>query len=553
MAKKKSMQLQVVPDEKFDTQTFFEGVTNARRQDGWINGITGLGTDRDARKYSRMSWTPITEMDAEILYAGEPMARKVVDLPVDHAMQKGFEITGIDKEDQSRLIEAGKKLDIVNKVRDAMKQARLFGGAGLMKIYDDDLRIGLPKQEGRPLRRLIILHKYEIRAEYEDLERSMLSKNFGLPRVYTLNPRGSRTEIGMSLTKIHGSRILRFEGVPLTTGLRASAGYWGDSVLTALEESIRNYADAHNAGSSAAKDMSVAVFKIRGLANIVNAEQEMQLLRRMEMVNITKANARAVVIDADGEEFDFKARNLTGASDLISKAEARLSGDSDIPRTVLFGEQSAGGLGSGASGEHSSENWYNRLSTIQENEIKPALLDLYKELALELNIDTEKMDIEFNPSWSMSDKDEVQMRKSVAETDKIYMDMGVLSSEEIRESRFGGDKYSIETTIDPLKEIALAGAGIPGFGGSPMDPASDPAPTGLPAGETPTDTAMNGAQVSSLVEVAQAALSKQIPRDSAAAILRTAFPTISAERIEEILGDPNAVVVPPPAPKPFGG
>ena len=102
--------LKVVSAEVFDSQSFVAGVTEARKMDGWINSITGLGTDRDARKYNRVDWNPITEMDAEILVAGEPMARKVIDLPVDHSFQKGFELTGISKDDEKKLLDAGKKL-----------------------------------------------------------------------------------------------------------------------------------------------------------------------------------------------------------------------------------------------------------------------------------------------------------------------------------------------------------------------------------------------------------------------------------------------------------
>jgi len=40
------------------------------------------------------------------------------------------------------------------------------------------------------------------------------------------------------------------------------------------------------------------------------------------------------------------------------------------------------------------------------------------------------------------------IRKTVAETDRIYMEMGVLTSSEVAISRFGGDVWSMNTEID---------------------------------------------------------------------------------------------------------
>ena len=41
----------------------------------------------------------------------------------------------------------------------------------------------------------------------------------------------------------------------------------------------------------------------------------------------------------------------------------------------------------------------------------------------------------------------ISLPKIQAQTDQIYLENGVTLSEEIRESRFGGDKYSFETTV----------------------------------------------------------------------------------------------------------
>ena len=57
------------------------------------------------------------------------------------------------------------------------------------------------------------------------------------------------------------------------------------------------------------------------------------------------------------------------------------------------------------------------------------------------------------------------------------------------------------------------------------------------------DTALNGAQVASLLEVVSAVVAKQLPPESAKALLMAAFPRITPEQVNGIV-DPAASFTP---------
>ena len=59
----------------------------------------------------------------------------------------------------------------------------------------------------------------------------------------------------------------------------------------------------------------------------------------------------------------------------------------------------------------------------------------------------------FNPLNEPTQDQIATTREKVAKTDKIYFEIGSLSSQEIRESRFGGDEYSMETQIDNESDL----------------------------------------------------------------------------------------------------
>jgi hypothetical protein len=61
-------------------------------------------------------------------------------------------------------------------------------------------------------------------------------------------------------------------------------------------------------------------------------------------------------------------------------------------------------------------------------------------------VETDPM-IKFNPVWVPSLKELIEMRKQQAETDRTYIETGVLGSEEVRKNRFVGG-YSFETSVE---------------------------------------------------------------------------------------------------------
>ena len=181
-----------------------------------------------------------------------------------------------------------------------------------------------------------------------------------------------------------------------------------------------------------------------------------------------------------------------------------------------------------------------------------------------------------------------------ANRDKIWQAMGVISANEIRARNGmppipGGDTFFIPLNSAPMDKVANASIqeikGVkgptvtvdgtdypvddaapspePGQGGTDADPGQNsPAPpadgaTGqpgaLPAGDASVqDTALNGAQIESLLEIVGQVGAGTIPPASAKAIIGAAFPMIDDAAINAML-DPMATVKPPaPAPAPDG-
>jgi hypothetical protein len=160
---------------------------------------------------------------------------------------------------------------------------------------------------------------------------------------------------------------------------------------------------------------------------------------------MSKSIIKAVVLDLE-EDYEVKARSLAGVPELLTKADNRLTIASGMPHTLLLGE-SPGGLGT--TGQNQVKNWYDLVARQQEINLTKKINLLIKLVAKTLSIELPKeYTWEFNPLWQMSDTETAAYRKTVAETDAVYIDRGVVDSAEIASSRFGGEGYSAETTLD---------------------------------------------------------------------------------------------------------
>jgi phage-related protein (TIGR01555 family) len=367
--------------------------------DGWMNVLTGMNTkNHDARTSQKVCWNKISEADMEHLYAGDGMAARVVDLIVDASLSRGWKITGVKPEQEDAILVAAKKIKFSETISCAAKKARLYGGCAVVKVYNDSLKLDQPKEEGREIVSLIPINRFDMQVYWEDVQKSILSPMYNQPVFYRYMG-GSVTDTTVN-ARVHHSRVVRFDGLNLPDEIRKVNQWWGDSILARCYDPIRNYAHAHDGVNAALKDLSVAVFKLRGLADLVSADSDEKLQARLNTVNLGKSILRAVVIDSEGEDFEYKTRTLTGAVDLVNKAEDRLATETGIPRTVLFGQSPVGGLGQ--SGNHESENWYSTVEAFQTDYLKPKMQEILVELAQQLKIPSEELCVEFNPLWQAS-------------------------------------------------------------------------------------------------------------------------------------------------------
>lgn len=429
-----------------------------RRRDGWQSALTGIGSEvYDKRQFTFFNVEQVSIQQATELWRGDDIAARIIETVPNEMLRQGYDVVieGDDKAEQEELVARHEELEVSQRLWEALCGERAWGGSAVMLgVVDgqEDLSQPLRWETVRSFDWLTTLEPTEVSPVYYYTDPR--SPQFGQAAVYQLNPmapgparaEGNRVPDPIPpMTYIHESRLLVFDGIRVSRRqMGAASGGWGDSVLTRVWPTLRDFNDCYSAAGVLVQDFAQAVFKIKGLAELLALNSDEVVKTRMRAVNLSRSTARAILLDAE-EEFDRKQTPVSGLPELLDRFQTRLAAAADMPLTLLMG-MSPGGLN--ATGASDIRFFYDRVRAKQEQKLRPALEKITRLIMLANGGEPENWSIQFKPLWQPTEAEQVQSRQAQATIDNTYIAAGVLTPEEVAKNRFAGDTYSFDTKID---------------------------------------------------------------------------------------------------------
>lgn len=420
----------------------------AHRVDGWRSALSGLGTVKDKRQWSTFKAEATNWVENLELWRGDDLAGRIVETIPNEMMRQGWElcIEGPDGKDiQSDVVGLLEDLNVDDKLWQALCAERALGGAAILIGVNDlkELEHPLDIEKANNLTFLETFEPSELKVER--WQNDPAQKGFGRPVMYRLNPvsPGGAKNYGV---KIHESRLLIFPGIRVSRRQITTQSGWGDAVLTRCRDTLRDFQTTWAAAGLLTADFAQAVWKIKGLAEIIALDKDKELQNRITAMEMARSIVRATVIDADGEEFDRKQTPVTGLPELLDRFATRLAAAADIPVTLLMGMAPAG---LNATGESDIRTFYDRVASMQRRKLRPTLEKLIRVAFASLEYDEpDDWSIKFHPLWQPTEGEQAAARKTQMEIDTSYMEHSVLSPDEVRKQRFGGREYSFQTHVE---------------------------------------------------------------------------------------------------------
>ncbi len=456
-----------------------EGIPKARA-DGWFSALTGIGTQaHDKRESHTFQSKVLSYQDAIEMWRGDDLAKRAIESVPDGCFRQGYEITIADEGNFEELKEDIEeqmfKLKVDAAIKKAMCYERAYGGAAILLGTNDSRTLDRPLDLTRvtKLEWLNVLEPCEIFpvSYYGD----PMAPKYGEPEYYQLATSNRYTGIQIPGKKqqkvpesnnyqlIHESRLVVFEGTKVSryqTRPGLSGLDWGDSILTYLADVLRDFNIAWHSAGIIVTDFSQAVFSIENLMQLVARDPD-KLRARIQAIELSRSTARAVLVDTK-ESFKRESTTVAGLPDLLEALSTRLAAAIDMPLSLLMG-QSPKSLG--AESDSDVRFYYDRIQSYQRDKVGPILKLIAQMImqGLRKRKLPKKWGIRFHPLWQLTDQQKAEARLAQARVDEIYINVGVLNPQELRETRFGGE-YSYETQINESEEapgfVALPPKGV---------------------------------------------------------------------------------------------
>lgn len=425
-----------------------EKIENGLTEAIGINGGAGMGQQINQLTtiWQNQRWYLISNQRQVLseMYVEKGLIQTVVDLPVDDALRGGIEIhtKQLSEEDIQELqIEIERQGDVVE-VGQGMKWNRLFGGAGIIIMTEQDPRTPLDVDAITEDTQLEFraVDMWELFYDKQNAEggydASIADEKFEFYNYYG--------EV------IHKSRIIRLKGMKAPSFVRPKLRGWGFSVVEGIVESINQYWKNQNVTFEVMDEFKIDIFKLDGLVNTLLMPQGTNKVKeRVQLANQQKNFQNAIVLDGK-DDYQSKQLTFAGLAEIMSGTRMQLASDLRMPLTKLFGI-SAGGF---SSGEDDIENYNGNIESSIRAKCK---FELIKVVGLRCQqkfgfVPSDLM-IKFVPLRVLSSEQEENVKTSKYARLKQNVDGGYMSVKEFKDAVNKGKllEIQLDTSLDKIE------------------------------------------------------------------------------------------------------
>lgn len=298
---------------------------------------TGVELSQVNTLFKNNRWYLVSNMRQLLseLYVEHGLIQTIVDVPVDDGLRGGVEITS-EQLDEDQIQEVQISLDRdddLTIVGQALKWNRLFGGAGVLIMTDQDPRQPLEieaidKNSPLEFRAVDMWELFWDKQNTEGYDPEIQTQEFEYYNYYA--------------KQLHKSRVMRMKGLSAPSFIRPRLRGWGFSVVEHLVRSLNQYLKANDLSFEVLDEFKLDVFKIKNLTDtLMSPDGDAQVAKRVRLANWQKNYQNALIMDTE-DDYDHKQLSFSGLADVMKEIRMQIASDMRMPLTKVFGISAAG-------------------------------------------------------------------------------------------------------------------------------------------------------------------------------------------------------------------
>ena len=321
-----------------------------------------LNTNTDLISYHR------TQL--EYAYAKIGLVQNFIDIPVDDSLRGGIIINSeqLNEENHIELDSYIKANSILNIVAQAFKWTRLFGGAGIIILTD---------QNSGGKFNINSLHKNS-RLSFRVVDRWQLfqENNYNF---FNRDNDYQDLEAQSDFFNYHGlridkSRVILFLGKEAPYLVKHQLAGWGMSELESVMASINLYLKTQNVTFELLDEAKVDVYKVKDYATaLLTQEGTAKIDKLVRNTNMIKSHLNSLIMDSEND-YEQKTVNFAGLAEIQSQNRIDVASSLRTPLTKIFMVSAAGFN----SGESDIENYNSKLESEIRAKMKFQIIKITK-------------------------------------------------------------------------------------------------------------------------------------------------------------------------------
>ena len=384
----------------------------------WGNGyMPRPGIDVPANGTSLFEY--MQPYDADMIYMNNTLAKNIVDIPAGDMTRNGWTLQMKDDKLAEQIMRRMRQLGDKKVMKQLFSYERRYG-VGAVIIGTDEITASpdmpLDPQSVGKIKYLKAFSRKKMGsiAYSEDV----MSLDYGDP-----------VNISLDGQTVDASRLLIQQNQILEEDI------WGRSIFETI---IKELNASDSTLDSVSQILYDYVFKVYKSPDVEDMSQDDKMLIAMAANAKFKTDGMAVLTDK--EELVHESKQVTGINQLLDYLWERLAAAARMPKSVIMGQET----GTLTGAQYDLMNYYSRIVDMQENELRPHLEYLVRLLLWasdepggSIDPDSIEWHLEFNQLYQVDGATDATIKLSQAQADQIYIQNGVLSAQEVHDSRFG--------------------------------------------------------------------------------------------------------------------
>ena len=399
-------------------------------RDSYENFVARVGLNESNQSGAgtyKNNWTSRNRLLIEQSYRSSWLVGAGVDAIPDDMTRKGITITSkLDDGVKKQLDNQWDEFGLWEHLNDTLKWARLYGGAvGVILIdgqnYSTPLRIEtIPKDS---FKGIMVMDRWMLNATTERRV-TELGPDFGMPEFY----RVVTSATGIPPWRIHHSRLIRFDGIPLPYQQRLTENDWGMSVIERCFDRLMAFDSTTQGVAQLIYKAHLRTYSIQGLRSLLAMGKDNPafkgLMSHMDMIRQYQSNEGMTIMDA-ADKFEAHTYSYAGLSDVLAQFGQQVSGAFGIPLVRLFGQSPAGF----STGDTDLANYYDNVSTQQERKLRRPIRRLYEVLHMSMFAKPlpDDFSFEFNELWQTPDSERADTATKVVAATVQAVEAGLMT------------------------------------------------------------------------------------------------------------------------------